>query len=234
MVLTHIAWAAIVTSVLKGFLRAYTQRRALQFHASILKGLKEFHGTAELNKRYMKTKILSLLVALLSAWSGNVALAQFTSDKVLIYVKAGQEPSKASNICVIGYFVDDDEIINRLTDADRIRKIISSHSRYLSSPYNLVDVDATLFPSYRSPKICKYNSTASTSKYRVYSGHQPAGSNVWGSWEASTKNWAFSKDGKRLIFWESGNENNRITYLLTAPAEFDPSTSTSSNYDFLE
>ena len=182
----------------------------------------------------MRTKILCLLVVLMSTWSGNVALAQFTSDKVLIYVKAGQEPSKASDVCVIGYFADDNEIINRLTTADRIRKIISSHSRYLTSPYNLLEVDVTLFPSQWGPQICKYNRTASTSKYRVYSGHQPAGSNVWGSWEALTSNWAFSLDGKRLIFWRSGNENNRITYILTDPKEFDPSTSSSSNYDFLE
>lgn len=182
----------------------------------------------------MKKKILSLLVVLLSMWSSNVAFAQFSSDRVLIYVKAGQDPSKASDICVIGYFVDDNEIINRKTNADRIKKIISSHSRYLTSPYNLLEVDATLFPSYRSPKICKYNSTASTSKYRVYSGHQPAGSNVWGSWKATTSNWAFSKDGKKLIFWISGKEDNRTTYLLTELSEFDPSTSTSSNYDFLE
>lgn len=182
----------------------------------------------------MKIKILSLLVVLLSTWSGNNTLAQFASDKVLIYVKAGQEPSKASNILVIGYFTADDEIINRVTDANRIRKIISSHSRYLESPYNLLEVDATLLTGYYSPKICKYNSTVSTSKYRVYSGHRPAGSNVWGSWEAITLNFAFSLDGKRLIFWQSGNENNRTTYLLTDPKEFDPSTSSSSNYDFLE
>ena len=182
----------------------------------------------------VKTKILSLLVVLLSTWSSNVAFAQFYDDEVLIYVKAGQEPFKASEVVVIGYFVDDDEIINRITSADRIRKIISSHSRYLTSPYNLLEVESTLFPSYWNPKICKYNSAASTSKYRVYSGHRSAGSNTWGSWGAQTINFAFSEDGKRLIFWISGREDNRITYLLTDPAEFDPSTSSSSNYDFLE
>ena len=182
----------------------------------------------------MRTKLFVLLVALMSTWSGNVALAQLTSDKVLIYVKAGQEPSKAGDVYVIGYFADDDEITNRGTDADRIRKIISSHSRYLTSPYNLLEVDVTLFPYQWSPKICKYNRTASTSKYRVYSGHRPAGSNCWGSWKAYTINWAFSLDWKKLIFWVSGEEDNRITYLLTELSEFDPSTSKSSNYEFLE
>ena len=60
----------------------------------------------------MRTKLFVLLVALMSTWSGNVALAQLTSDKVLIYVKAGVEPSKALNghVKVIGYFSDRDEI----------------------------------------------------------------------------------------------------------------------------
>lgn len=106
-----------------------------------VKGLRVFHATAELNKKYMKTKILSLLVVLMSTWSGNVALAQFTSDKVLIYVKAGIEPSKALNgqAIVIGYFSDEDEIRNMSTDANSIRKTISSHPSYFKSPYNLPD-----------------------------------------------------------------------------------------------
>ena len=199
-----------------------------------VKGLREFHGTAELNKKYMKTKILSLLVVLMSTWSGNVAFAQFNSDKVLIYVKAGQEPSKASDVIVIGYFADYNEIINYGTDATRIRKIISSHSRYLKSPYNLPENDAILFPKYWSPRKCKYNPSVSSSKYNIYSGHQKAGSNCWGTWDARTINWAFSKDGEKLIFWISGQEDNRTTYLLTELSEFDPSTSSSSNYDFLE
>ena len=36
MVLTHIACAAKTLSVLKGFLRTFTQRRGMQFHASCL------------------------------------------------------------------------------------------------------------------------------------------------------------------------------------------------------
>lgn len=202
-----------------------------------VKELREFHGTAELNKKYMKTKILSLLVVLMSIWSGNVALAQFTSDKVLIYVKAGIEPSKAllGHVEVIGYLSDEDVICNMCTDADGIRKTISSHPSYFKSPYNLPDKSCDLNKGYSAPKWCQYNSTASTSKYRVYSGYESPSRNVWGQYfEGGTKNWAFSKDGKKLIFWVSGKEDNRITFLLTELSEFDPSTSSSSSYDFLE
>lgn len=202
-----------------------------------VKGLRVFHATAELNKKYMKTKILSLLVVLMSTWSGNVALAQFTSDKVLIYVKADIEPSKALNgqAIVIGYFSDEDEIRNMSTDANSIRKTISSHPSYFKSPYNLPDYCSDLSIGYIAPQWCQYNSTASTSKYRVYSGHERSGRNAWGQYsEGGTKNWAFSKDGKKLIFWISGKEDNRTIYLLTGLSEFDPSTSSSSNYDFLE
>lgn len=183
-------------------------------------------------------KILSLLLVLISTWSVNDAFAQlFTLDKVLIYVKAGIEPSKARNghVKVIGYFSDRDEIQNMSTDAEGIRKTISSYPAYLESPYNLPDKSCALYRGYIAPKWCQYNSSASTSKYRVYSGRENSGYNAWGQHvEGGTKNWAFSKDGKQMIFWISGKEDNRITYLLTDLSEFDPSTSSSSNYDFLE
>ena len=185
----------------------------------------------------MRTKILSLLVVLMCTWSENVAFAQFTSDKVLIYVKAGQEPSKALNghVKVIGYFADRDEIRNMSTDAEGIRKTISSNPACFKSPYNLPDKSCALNRGYIAPEWCQYNSSASTSKFRVYSGREKSGYNAWGQYiEGGTKNWAFSKDGKQMIFWISGKEDNRTTYLLTELSEFDPSTSSSSNYDFLE
>lgn len=185
----------------------------------------------------MRTKISCLLVVLMSTLSGNVALAQFTSDKVLIYVEAGIEPSKAlsSQVIVIGYYSDEDEIRNMLSSAEDVRKTISSHPSYFKSPYNIPEKSCDLSSSYIAPEWCQYNSSASTSKYRVYSGHESSGWNMMGQYcEGGTKNWAFSKDGKKLIFWISGKEDNRTTYLLTELSEFDPSTSKSSNYDFLE
>lgn len=45
VVLTHIAWAAITISVIKGFLRTFTQRRGMQFHAScLIENLEELKG----------------------------------------------------------------------------------------------------------------------------------------------------------------------------------------------
>lgn len=160
--------------------------------------------------------------------------AQFIKDNVYLYVKAGQDPVKASEIMVIGYLSSSDEIVNRRTDSDRMKKIIKYHNRYLQSPYNLLEVDATLFPYYWSPLKSQYNTSASTSKYTVYSGHLSGGSNCWGSWSAQTINFAFTKDREQLLFWVTGHEDNRKTYLLTEPSEFDPSTSHSSSYDFLE
>ena len=175
----------------------------------------------------MKKIFLSLIVVLMSTFA-NAQL--FSYDRVLIYVKAGIEPSKAreGQVKVIGYFADRDEIRNMSSSAERIRKTLSSHPSYLKSPYNLPDKICTLFQGYTAPKWCTINYSATTSKYRVYSGQAYSGS------ERVTKNWAFSKNGEQLIFWISGNEDNRTTYLLTKPSEFEPSTSSSSNYDFLE
>ena len=165
----------------------------------------------------MRTKkILSLVVFLLGLFNANLASAQFTSDKVLIYVKAGQEPSQASDVVVIAYYGYDDKIQNMASSARQVRETISSHPSFFKSPYNIPSTINTLSYSYRPPKWCEYNSSASTSKYRVYSGHNPAGSNAYGqSWNSSTIHWAFSKDAKQMIVWIDGKEDKRETYLLT-------------------
>lgn len=183
----------------------------------------------------MKTKILSLLVVLMGTLGSNVASAQFYDDRVLVYVKAGQEPSEATSVCVIAYFSDRDEIRNLSSDAQMIRETMSSNPHYFRSPYNIPETICSISYSYIAPQYCKYNSSASTSKYRVYSGHDKPGYTWIGQYnEGGTKNWAFSKDAKQMIFWVSGKEDNRITYVLTDLSEFDPSTSSSSRYDFLE
>lgn len=184
---------------------------------------------------YMKTRILKLVIVLVCALCGTNVFAQlFSTNKVLVYVKAGQEPSQASDVIVIAYYEYDDKIQNMSSSARKVRETIASHPSYFESPYNIPSTSNTLSSSYRPPKWCEYNSSASTSKYRVYSGVHPAGSNAWGSWKSSTTHWAFSKDAKQMIVWFDGREDERKTYLLTELSEFDPSTSTSSNYDFLE
>lgn len=176
-------------------------------------------------------KKLFILICL--ATIGLSCFAQFTSDKVYIYVKAGQDPVKMSSVIVIGYLSDSDEIVNRTTNSDNIRWTMKNEPRYLNSPYNLLEASKRI-RSYTTPLRCQYNSSASTSKYTVYTGYERAGSNCWGSWNAQTLNWAFTKDAKRMIKWTTGNEDKKETYLLTDLSEFDPSTSHSSNYDFLE
>ena len=180
----------------------------------------------------MKTKILSLAVFLMGLFSVNLASAQFTSDKVLIYLKAGQDPSQATNIVFIGYFADRDEICNgTFSGVYYMRQALSRHPNLLHSPYNLYEGRSTSYP----PRLCKYDAAVSTSKYRVYSGHKRASYGFSGEYfPAHTRYWAFSKDGKQMITWISDNEHNRTTYLLTELSEFDPSTSSSKKYDFLE
>ena len=180
----------------------------------------------------MKTKILSLAVFLMGLFSINLASAQFTSDRVLIYVKAGQEPSQATNIRVIGYFADRDEICNEsFSYVSYMRQKLSKDPTYFHSPYNLCKGSY----SHTPPRLCKYDASVSTSKYRVYSGRKAASHGWMGEYyPAHTRYWAFSKDGKQMITWSSDNEHNRITYLLTELSEFDPSTSSSKKYDFLE
>ena len=183
-------------------------------------------------------KVLSLLVLLMCTLSGNFVFAQlFSYDKVLIYVKAGEEPSEATDAIVIGYFAENDEIRNHPTDAESIRKTISSRPNYFKSPYNIPETVNVLSTGYIAPRWCQYNSSASTSKYRVYSGHESSGWNMWNQYiKGGTKNWAFTRGGKKMIFWISGEEDDRETYLLTELSEFGSSTSSSSNsnYDFLE
>ena len=180
----------------------------------------------------MKTKILSLAVFLMGLFSVNLASAQFTSDRVLIYVKAGQEPSQATDIVFIGYFADRDEICNGCeSSVHYMRMQLSRHPNLLHSPYNLYEGSTVCYP----PRLCKYDAAVSTSKYRVYSGREGAYHGWMGEYyPAYTQYWAFSKDGKQMIAWRSDNVHNRTTYLLTELSEFDPSTSSSKKYDFLE
>lgn len=183
----------------------------------------------------MRNRIWCLLVALICMGMANDAFAQFSCDRVMVYVKAGQTPSQARSVVVIGYFAEMDEIRNFSSDAERIRKTIVSHPDYFESPYNIPDRCSDISVSHIAPKWCRYNPSASTSKFRVYSGHEKSGYNAWGQYtEGSTKNWAFSKDCKQMIFWVSGKEEQRTVYLLTELSEFDPLTSSSSDYEFLE
>ena len=94
-------------------------------------------------------------------FSVNLASAQFTSDRVLIYVEAGQEPSQASIIRIIGYFADRDEICNGTFSTVRdLKQRLSEDPTYFHSPYNLHKG----VNSYIAPMFCKYDAAVSTSK----------------------------------------------------------------------
>ena len=162
--------------------------------------------------------------------------AQFSYDKVLVYVKAGVNASNAQSgqVVVIGYNSYNDEIRNMNSSASNIRKTLSTHSEYFDSPSNIPQTSNCLTQSFRMTKYCQKNNTASNSKWTVYSGTKKASSSAWGYDAGGTINYAFSNDKKQMLVWESGKEDRRITYILTDLSNFDPASQTSTSYDFLE
>jgi len=178
-----------------------------------------------------------LAVFLLCCLLGFPCFAQFSSDEVLVYVKAGVKPSNAKNghVVVIGYNSYNDEIRNMNSSASQVRKTLSTHSEYFDSPSNIPQTTNCLSSGYRVTKYCQRNRGSSTSKWTVYTGHKKASTNFWGDYDAGgTINYAFSKDRKQMLVWENGKEDRRITYLLTDLSEFDPASQSAQSYDFLE
>lgn len=145
----------------------------------------------------------------------------------MVYVKAGIEPSKASDsdVNVIAYYSYDNQIQQMCSAGYRVRKTIKEHPEYFESPFNIPSSSNNLSSSSYGIKRYTYNPAASTSKYIVYSGTLS---------NSKTINLALSKDGKQLVVWTSGNENNRKTYILTDLSKFDPASQSSQSYDFLE
>ena len=176
-----------------------------------------------------------LLLSLIFITSFLSSFAQFSTDDVKIYVKAGDNPAYSNSVYVIGYYSNTDKIRNMTSTGVKVRKTMSSHREYFESPYNIPETTNCLSQSYRIVKYCQYKSSASNGKYSVYSGSRKGGYDWSGCYNSpATINFAFSKDGQQMLVWESGKENQRKTYLLTSLTDFDPSTSSSSNYDFLE
>lgn len=181
----------------------------------------------------MKKVILLLFLYFIPLFS----FAQFSGDEVLVYVKAGDNPSTSKSVVVIGYYSRRNEIRQMTSDASRIRKTISNSPEFFDSPYNIPEKSNILSGSYRSPSPFRsYDSKVSTSKYTVFSAHSDGGYDpVWGVFnDAITSYFAFSKDKEELLIWEAGKENNRQTYILTDLSLFDPASSAAHSYDFLE
>lgn len=178
-------------------------------------------------------RVLFFVLTLLTSFFS--VLAQFSSSEVKIYVKAGDKPAYSNSVVVIAYYSSRDEIRNMSSTGAKVRKTISNHPEYFDSPNAIPETTNCLTQGYRVAKYCQYNSSASNNKYTVYSGSRSGGSDWGGGYSSpATINFAFSKNGEQMIVWESGKENQRKTYILTSLSDFDPSTSTTSNYDFLE
>ena len=164
-----------------------------------------------------------------------VCSAQFSRDEVLVYVKAGDNPATSKSVIVIGYYSRRDEIRNMSSSAAQVRKALSNKPEYFDSPYNIPEKANILSSGYYCKQYCSYNSSVSTSKYTVFSAHSAGGYNSWGQYsEPRTVYFAFSKDKQELIRWDEGKEDRRLTYLLTDLSKFDPASSASQSYDFLE
>lgn len=162
--------------------------------------------------------------------------AQFSRDVVLVYVTAGVKASNAGegSVVVIGYNSYNDEIRAMSSSASRIRKTLSTHSEYFDSPSNIPQTTNCLTQGFRITKYCQKNNAASNSKWTVYSGTKKPSSGWYGYDPGGTINYAFSKDKKQMLVWESGKEDRRKTYILTDLSNFDPASQKSQSYDFLE
>lgn len=103
----------------------------------------------------MKAKILSLLVVLMSIWFVHDGSARFSSDRVLIYGKAGQESIKANVINVKGRVADYERIIFWFYDVERSRNSITSSLEYFMAPYSIPDKGCALSQSYIATELCQ-------------------------------------------------------------------------------
>ncbi len=204
---------------------------------------------------FMKTKILSLLVLLMSVWYGNVAMAQFYSSETVYcykYVKTVNDgiSSKATSECycfvnfqndMMGYWYECDvkEIRKKLLESPEyyneqaINDLAENYNSWKSSPGWTPRGQSGIAVIY---KYCDKYSSYNKYTYRRYCKYSrfshtdvwgnPQG--VWGnpSWEDDC--YTFSKDRTELIRWSTSDPENRVYYELVDIESLKPNT------DFLD
>ena len=203
---------------------------------------------------FMKTKILSLLVVLMSVWYGNVAMAQFySSEKVYCYkyVKTVNDGISSKAMSEHYFFVNFQndmmgcclessvkEIRKKLLESPEYynevtrNNLASNYNQWKSQPIGLgIGFPAKIvkyYEGYSSSSKNTYRSCIKYSQMPNYSGFGMIPHPVWGnpSWEDDC--YTFSKDRTELIRWSTSDPENRSYYELVDIESLKPNT------DFLD
>lgn len=179
----------------------------------------------------MKTKILSLLVALWCMWSENVASAQFyDSYNYYLYIEVGKTIESTSNIYYV-HFNSDGNLCCTAISKSAARKYYKD---------NILDEYAVNL----SHNI-KYCSTTSTSRYEVYKKERTEDRPYSGSWYPGCPFYetvrlggywfrAFSLNRDEMIYWYTTRDSNEAKgkkyYKRIKPEDLIPKD---VDYDFL-
>lgn len=167
----------------------------------------------------MKTKILSLLVVLLSMWSGNVAVAQFYDDEneILFYqcvlLNGKVSDTSTNNHSYVFNFDGEKATTFGYNTTLKIKSNLKENKNYYEGKVFDVKFDV------------KYRSDLSSSSWEVYSRYQTG--YFGSSW---TSYWYFSRDRKTMIYKESSN-NNEWTYKLVEKSYYIEEGRRRSNLD---
>lgn len=153
-----------------------------------------------LNKKYIKTKILSLsLVLMNSIWSGNVAFAQFYDDEdEIMFYQQVLVNGKVANNNNNSYVFNFDGNKATTFDYNTTKKIKNNLEK------NINYYEGKVFDAKFN---VKYRSDLSSESWVVYSRYSTGYNNSW------TTYWYFSRDRKTMIMKESSS-NNEWTYKL--------------------
>lgn len=150
-----------------------------------------------LNKKHIKTKILSLLLVLMnSIWSGNVAFAQFydDEDEILFYqcvLLNGKVNPSTNNYSYVFNF-DGDKATTLGTSTPYIKSDLKKNNNYYEGKVFDAKFDV------------KYRSDLSSESWVVYSRYRTGGNNSFSF--SFTEYWYFSRDRKTMIYKDSKNE----------------------------
>lgn len=161
-------------------------------------------------------KVLMLIMTMIMV-SGVAKAQTFSQNKVYIYVKAGDDPVKASS-CPMFMYVSGDLYCK--TTGEHGWNLKKSYGKDPTFKSYLVDSNGRIKSDYYGVNKLYYDSSNSTSKRTTYRYNLPTGDKYY---------YSFSKDGKSMIKWYSYTDH-REYYTQVELSEFAPK---SQNRDFL-
>ena len=165
----------------------------------------------------MKKKILSLLVVLLSTWSGNVAFAQFIDNEIYYYIEAGASFSENScaEMAIVGV-TDGRLYVDRGSKFKYLKDVIKRETDNFYSLDTYLQhykVGKTIWVDSKDIEDIDYSNT--TNKYNTYKATLGGYCSI-------------SKDGRTLIRWY--DDGKKYYYHLIDKSELNPKA---LNKDFL-